>query len=153
MGSLFECGLCHFRNMNERDLIPGNAPDEFTLMGIRRACLDAMWNRETSTVSGNFWRLQQDYHDSMEVFSIKKPMPVIGTDDVKDRVGMGITLMTLNSSLRMGRYLDTIQWDTMRKTPTWWTNAFEAGEEYGEGAIYSSNDKKVYESTAPAASR
>ena len=46
-----------------------------------------------------------------------------------------------------------IQWDTMQKTPTWWTNVFESGEEYGEGAIYSSNDKKVYELTAPTASR
>ena len=60
-------------------------------------------------------------------------MPVIGTNEVRE-VGMGITLMTPNASLRMGQYLDTIQWDTMRKTPTWWTNTFEAGEEYGEGA-------------------
>ena len=153
MGIPFECDLCHFRNVMERDPVQGNSKDDFTLLAIRRGSLDAMWSRETSTVSGNFRRLQRDYNDSMEVFSIKKPMPVIGTNEVKDRVGMRITLMTLNSSLRIGRYLDTIQWDTMRKTPTWWTNAFEAGEEYGEGAIYSSNDKKVYESTAPTASR
>ena len=118
MGIPFECDLCHFRNVMERDPVDGNVQDDFTLLAIRRGCLDAMWSRETSTVSGNFRRLQRDYKDSMEVFSIKEPMPVIGTDEVKDRVGMGITLMTLNSSLRTGRYLDTIQWDTMRKTPT-----------------------------------
>ena len=54
----------------------------------------------------------------MEVLSIKNPMPVIGTNDVRDRVGMKITLMTLNASLQTGKYLDMIQWDTMRKTPT-----------------------------------
>ena len=62
---------------------------------------------------------------------------------------MGITLMTLNSSLRIGKYFNTIQWDTMRKIPTWWTNVFESVEKYGEGAIHSSNDKKVYDSTRP----
>ena len=80
-------------------------------------------------------------------------MPVTGSNDVKDRVGIGITLMTLNSSPRIGRYLDTIQWETMRKTPTRWTNAFEKGKKYRAGAIYSSNEKKVYELTAPTASR
>ena len=113
-------------------------------MGTRRTTspcwpyVEEVWTpcgAEKRTVSGNFHRLQQDYIDSIEVFSIKKSMPVIGTNEVKDRVGMGITLMTLNSSLRIGGYLDTIQWDTMRNIPTWWTNAFEAGKEYGEGEI------------------
>ena len=128
--------------MAEKDPILGNVKDDFTLLCIHRACLDTTWSRETSTVSGNCWRLQRDYRDLIGAFSIKEPMPVIGTNEVRE-VGMGITLMTPNASLRMGQYLDTIQWDTMRKTPTWCTNTFEAGEEYGEGAIYSNNDKKV----------
>ena len=64
-----------------------------------------------STVLGNFRRLQRDYYwDSVGVFSIKKPVPVIGTDEVKDRVGMGIALMMLNASRQVGRYPDMIQW-------------------------------------------
>ena len=31
MGSLFECGLCHFRNMAERDHIPGNTRGQFNV--------------------------------------------------------------------------------------------------------------------------
>ena len=155
MGIPFEYDLCHFRNVNERDPVPHDPRDAFTLLCIRRANLDAMWSRETSTVSGNFRRLQRDYEDSIDALSIKNPMPIIGTDEVKDRVGMGCALMTLNASLRTGKYQDTIQWDSMRKTPTWFTNAnaYEAGEGYGAGAIYSSNEKMVYESSAPTASR
>ena len=154
MGIPFRCDLCHFRNVNERDPISGNTKDNFTLLIIRRrGSLDAMWSRNASTVFGNFRRMQRDYNDSIDVFSIKKFMPVIESNEVKHRVGMGITLITLNSSLRIGRYLGTIQWGTMVRTPIWWTKAFEAGEEYGTGATYSSNDKKVYELTAPMASR
>ena len=34
MGIPFKCDLCHFRSVNERDPVRGNAKDEFTLMGI-----------------------------------------------------------------------------------------------------------------------
>ena len=60
MGIPFKCDLCHFRNVKGRDPITVNAKDDFTFLYIQQASLDAMWNRETSTVSGNFWRLQQD---------------------------------------------------------------------------------------------
>ena len=58
MGILFKCDLCYFRNTNGRDHIPENAKDNFTLLAICRGSLDATWGRETSTVSGNFRRLQ-----------------------------------------------------------------------------------------------
>ena len=42
----------------------------------------------------------------------------------------------------------------MRRTPTWYNNAWETGAGFLEaGAIYSENDKDMYESTAPTASR
>ena len=78
---------------------------------------------------------------------------MIGTDEVKDKVVIGITLMMLNASLRTKRYLDMIQWDMTRKTPTLSTNEFETGEACREGAIYSSNDRKVCESSAPTTSQ
>ena len=52
----------------------------------------------------------------------------------------------------MGKHTDMVQWDTMRRMPTWYTNSFDASKEYGGGAIYSSNEKKVYELTAPTTS-
>ena len=84
---------------------------------------------------------------------MRELVPVLGRDDISDRVGMGIAITTLNASLRKGKYTNHLQWDTMRKNPTWYTNAFEAGEEFSSGAIFSNQDKKSYESTAPTASR
>ena len=153
MGIPFECDLCHFRNVVERDPVVGGEKDEFTLLCIRRASLDAMWSRETSTVVGNARRLRRDYEDARSVLSVKRLVPTLGSDELKDRVGMGVAVMTLNASLRKGRYANHLQWDSMRKTASAYNNAFEAGEDFRAGSIYASYDKKMYESQAPTASK
>ena len=153
MGIPFECDLCHFRNISGRDPMQGNPGDDFALICICRANLDAMWSRETSTVTGNLNRMRPDYHDAIPFLPIKDPLPTLGHDEIEDRVGMGVAIMTLNASLRKGKFADHLQWDTMRKIPTWYTNIYEAGENYGESAIYSAQDKKVYESSCPTAGR
>ncbi|KAL7530941.1 hypothetical protein ACHAXR_005111 [Thalassiosira sp. AJA248-18] len=65
-------------------------------MCIRRVNLDTMWSRETNTVSSNLSRLQQDYRKSM----------LLGHDNVRGRAGMKCALLTLNASLRAGKYAD-----------------------------------------------
>ena len=138
--------------MAERDHIPGNTRDNFTLLCIWYVSLDVMMNMETSAVLDIFWRLQGDYQDSTPSFRIKRPVSVIRTNKVKDKVCMRVALIALNTSLHADKYTENIQYDMMGKTPTWYTNVFEAGEEYRAGEIYSSNGKKVYEASAPAAS-
>ena len=95
MGIPFECYLCQFRNINERYPIHGNARDNYNLLCIRRAILDAFQSRETSTVLGNFRRLRKYYFDSVEALSTKRPVRIIGTNEVMDIVGMGCALQTL----------------------------------------------------------
>ena len=120
---------------------------------LKNKLKDGLWSRETSTVSGNFRRLRRDYYASDATVSIKNPVPTIGENTVKDRVGMGCSLHTMVAMLQKGLYQDHAQWETCRKTPTWYTNAYEAGEGCGEQAIYSNHDSKVYASTAPTSSR
>ena len=86
MGIFFEYDLCQFININERKPIHGNSKDSYTLLCIRQVILDAFWSRETSMVLGNFRRLRRDYFDSAEALSIRIPVPIIGTDKVRDRV-------------------------------------------------------------------
>jgi hypothetical protein len=50
---LFQCDLCHFRNIQERDPGFGNRIDILLLQCIRRASLDAFWSREPSTARAN----------------------------------------------------------------------------------------------------
>ena len=131
MGIPFECDLCHFRNVAERDPVVGNEKDEFTLLCIRRAAsLDAIWSRETSTVVGNARRLRRDYEDAIVVLSVKRLVPTLGSDTLKDRVGMGVDVMTLNASLRKERYVNHLQWDSMRKTASAYNDTFEDGEDF-----------------------
>ena len=154
MGIPFECNLCHFRNGNERDPIHGNSKVNYTLLCIRQAIVDAFGSLETSTVSVNFRRLRRDYFASAEVLRIIIPVPVIATNKVKDRVGMGCAIQNLDASRRKGKWQDQLQWYLVRKTPAWYNNAWEAGAgSLDTGDIYSAKDIKLYESTSPTASR
>ena len=118
MGTPFECDLCQFRNVNEREPIHGNSRDNCTLLCIRRSITGVFWSQETSTVSGNFRRLRRDYFESFEKFSIIITVPIIATDKVRDIVGMVCALQTLDASSRNWKWQDQIQWDSMHLTPT-----------------------------------
>ena len=108
--------------------------------------MDAFWSQETSRVSRKFI-------DSAKALSIRRPVPIIVANKFRDRVGMGCAIHNLEASRRKEKCKDQIQWYSMRRTPTWYKNAWEAGAGSLEaGAIYSENYKNVYESTAPTAS-
>ena len=153
MGIPFECDLCHFRNCNYRDPDLESSKDRFTLLCIRRATLDACWSRESSTVSSNLNRLRLDYWDSVASISMRNPLPVLGRNDIGDKVGMKPAMMTLNASLREGRYTSNLQYDSMRRTQTWFGNAHEAGESAGTESIFASDMKKLHVTEVPTASR
>ena len=59
--------------------------------------MDAFWSQETSTVSGNFRRIKRDYFDSVEVLSIRIPVPIIVTNEVRDIVVIVYALQTLDA--------------------------------------------------------
>jgi hypothetical protein len=149
----FECDLCHFRNLAKRDVEWDNEKDMYTLMCIRAASLDAMWSRESGTVIGNFKRMKLDLGNALPALSIEGLFPPMGNPKLEDRVGMGMAIITLHSSLRRGKYTDTLQWDTMRQTPTWYTHAHEAFTGGGEVSIFSADNKKMYETECVTRSR
>ena len=145
MGIPFECDLCHFRNLNGRDPCDSSSKDRYTLLVIRRAMLDACWSRERSTVTGNLSRLILDYTSGMKSLSIEKcPLPVLGSDEVKDRVGMGPALLMLHASTREGKYSHRLQHDTVRRSATWFNNAQEAGERAAAGVVLSNQTSKFH---------
>ena len=119
----FECDLRQFIKVNEREPIHGNSKDSYTLLCIRRAILNAFWSQETSMVSGNIRILKRDYFDSAEALSIRILVPIIGTNKVKDIVGMVCAIQTMEASQRKGKWQYQLQWDSMRRTPTWYKNA------------------------------
>ena len=125
MGVPFECDLCSFRNVCGRQPLIGNRKDQYILTCIRRVQLDVMWAREPHTVSSNWARIKADYNLAAGSLSVlpEALLPQLGSNEVKDRVGMAAALATLITSTRQGRNSTNIQWDTMRNqvwcTPTW----------------------------------
>jgi hypothetical protein len=132
MGVLFECNLCLFRNVCRREPEFKNKCDQFTLTTIRRAQLDVMWAREPHTVATNWARAKAGYDVTMCHLSVLPEylLPQLGSAEVWDRVGMAEALTTLVTSLHPGRNSTNIQWETMRKTRMWLSNAHDAGRAY-----------------------
>ena len=80
--------------------------------------MGAFWSQETSTVLVNVKRLRREYFNWLDALSIRIPVPIIGTDKVRDRVGMGCAIQTLDASRRKGEWKDQLLWDSMRRTPS-----------------------------------
>jgi hypothetical protein len=149
MGVPFECDLCHFRNVSLRDPNWGNSKDEFQLVCIRRVILDVLWARRPSTVALNRKRMLMDYNEAASVFDLKSLMPPLGSPIVKDRVGMAVALTTVLASLRPGLYARHLQFQAMRKTPTWYSNVFHAGSAYGTESLYAKDERKLHVTSCP----
>ena len=148
MGVPFECDLCHFRNITGRNPSWTSSKDSYTLTCIRRANLDVMWSRSTSTVELNLSRSQRDYFSAMALFDLKDPLPHLGFSTVEDRVGMRVAVIMLNASLRPGKYVDHLQPDSVRKTRTWWNNGYLSGNKYMTNSIYAKDGKKMQQTNS-----
>jgi hypothetical protein len=101
----FECNLCSFRNVVGRDPDDTNVRDKFTLMAIRRVLLDVMWAREPDTVASNWSRSKRDFAMAVNNLSLdyRTILSVLGSPAVEDRMGMGVALTTVLTSLRPGK--------------------------------------------------
>lgn len=148
--SHWECDLCTFRNVAGRDVRWEDEDDAFMLACIRRASLDAMWSKEKDTVEGNAHRMRLDLKRAMARFSIAMLFPKMGNPKMEDRVGMRVALITLLTSLRKGKYTNHLQWDTMRKTGTWYKHAWEAitGQEEAS-SVFASDNRTMHATDCP----
>jgi hypothetical protein len=90
-----------------------------------------------------------DYKESLEVFDIVDPLPSFRTDKVVDWVGMGIAITTLHASLRPGLYARHLQYQGMRRTPTWFAHLYSSGSHYTTESVYAKDEKKLHVSTCP----
>ena len=118
----FQCDTCHFYNIQGRR--PGTkTQDDVLMMCIRRANLDAFWSRETSTVEAN-------RREGIRVLGLSarlgvdNPYPKCTTFPVDDSFGMLIACESLLRSLDLGVNTKTIQFETMRKLRSHYSNFY-----------------------------
>ena len=153
MGVCFECDVCHFRNIMRRDVCWVSEKDLTKLRFIRRASLDVMWSRQTSTVHANFARMRRDVREAAEVMTMGHIFPRMGNPDMEDKCGMEIATIMLQASLRRGMYASHLQFDTTRKTVSWAMNAWSAVMRGEDGTLFASDDRTLFSSESPTRSR
>jgi hypothetical protein len=150
MGIPFQCDLCHFRNMTGRNPIFHHKKDEYTMLCVRRANLDAMWAREPGTVKSNLGSLRRTFRSGESAFGFEQPLPALGPFPLSDTCGMKMACLSLDASLRKGKYADHLQWDSMRSTPGAISNMWRAGIDSMGGSVLAKDEKKLYVTSNPA---
>lgn len=121
----FQCDRCHFVNMNGREAGMGSR-DQVVLALIRRANLDAFWDRSTSTVEAHGREVARMDRIADEL-GMTPFQTSLGPWPLEDAFGMKVAVLMLKRSLDPGRNESRVQFDTVQKMRACATNLYQAG--------------------------
>ena len=124
--SPFKCDLCHYRDLWRTDPNLDSHRDRWRLTLIRRANLDSMWAREPTTVSSNLRDAKLLESIGAGELQLPEVLPRMGPYPDGDTFGMGIAMSMLVRSLDPGRNEATVQFATMRRLRSAFSNAWHA---------------------------
>ena len=115
-------------------------------MVIRGVLLDVMWAWEPDTVASNWSRSKRDYNMAVDNLSLDycTILTVFVNPRVGDQVGLGVALTTVLALLRQGRNLTNVQFNTIRKTQTWYANAYDTVENFSCETVVGLDQKEQY---------
>jgi hypothetical protein len=147
----FQCDMCHFRNMMERDpdLLTYES-DALLLRCIRRANLDAFWARESTTVEANSRELRTAVNKARLVgLPLARYFPPLGPFPVEDTQGMRFAVGVLLRSLDPGKNEKYVQYGTSRKMRSAISNFWSSSIEGGKHAVVQRDTTKMFETSCP----
>jgi hypothetical protein len=122
----FQCDLCCFRNLQQRDPLPDVPKDNLLLCVIRRALLDALWGREPQTVEATL-RAARSMVSQWQKVGLTPQFPPLGPFPVCDSLGMGVAVAMLLKTLEPGKYSPQYQqFETVRKLRAGFSNIYMA---------------------------
>lgn len=125
----FQCDLCWFRNLENRNPRPHCSIDNRTLDYIRRANLDIIWSRAPGTICNSRQGIKLTVQMWQEL-GITVKLPKLGPWKVEDNTGFRLAIACLRYSQRTGRNSTShLQFDAVRKLRTAYSNLFEASVE------------------------
>jgi hypothetical protein len=125
----FQCDLCSFRNLQQRNPITHDPRDDLLLCCIRRANLDAVWGREPQTVQATLRAAKQMISQWQHV-GLEPYFPALGPFQVEDLLGLRVAIAMLLKSLEPGRYNERYQqFETIRKLRAGYANIYMASRE------------------------
>ncbi len=126
-----------------------NAQDLYLLKTIRQAQLDAFWVTEPNTVSKNLGELKRGCkiaHSLGMRHGMFRPM---GPFPLEDSFGMGPAVVMLQLLLRAGVNDKHVQFSTIQKMRSAYSNVYHASALSGSGATLACGVKKLKSRIAP----
>ena len=126
MSSPFQCDCCWFVNLSKREPNGASESDHRLLGYIRRVNLDMLWSSEGSTVGNNLGDLRKGTRMSSSLDLT--PLHVSrGPWPVGDNLGFQVAIEIVRASQEKGKNsAEYVQFDTVRKIRSCYTNAFES---------------------------
>ena len=144
----FQCELCHFRNL--KGCNPRNIGVDFLLIRtIRRANMDAFWSREPGTVESTRRETRKIVLVSNKL-GLEDVLPIMGPFPLTDTQGMGIAVSVLMRSLDKGRYQNTLQYESVRKMRSAFSNVWHASCNTLTTSVLARDIRKTYVTSCPA---
>lgn len=145
----FQCDVCWFRVLEDREPRVGSYQDNRILGYIRRVNLDLIWSRAPGTIASIRDNIKMMIKMWREL-GVSIDLPSIGPWPAHDKVGFRVALAEVRYSQRPGANEKThLQFDTVRKMRTAFSHVFEVGksitalEPYGfkgmKGDVFSSS--------------
>ncbi len=97
-------------------------------------------------MASNWFWSKRDFDMAAGNLSLNYPtiLPLLGNPMVEDRVGLGVALTTVLALLRPGKNAANVQFDMIRKTQTWYANAYNSGENISCETVVGLDQKKHY---------
>jgi hypothetical protein len=145
----FQCDQCHFRNLMRRDPVEGLPQDVRLLKLIRRANLDALWSREPKTVSSNLAICKQGLQVAGALGFKGQLFRPMGPFPLDDTFGMGAAVVMLQQSLRPGKYDKSVQFGTVRKFRSCFSNVYQASAAGHNAVVMARDTRKLTVTTCP----
>jgi hypothetical protein len=145
----FQCELCHVRNILGRDPQLNPASDVRLIKLIRRASLDAFWCSEPKTVEGTLREARRGLRIASSLGFRDKLFAQLGPFPVEDTFGMRAAVVMLEVSLNPGKNDGTVQYGTVWKFRSSFSNVFKASKEGQKGAVMMKDTVKMSISTCP----
>ena len=121
----FQCDDCIFYIFKHRLPDPNNPRDPLLQRCIRRINLDAMWAREPGTVEDNRREVETGI-ETAKILSIDPPYWPMGPIPPYDTFGYGVALTMVYRSLSHGKYADYLQFGSIRKVRSAFSNCYMA---------------------------
>ena len=141
----FECETCVFLKLTHRLPLGTSHTDNLLLMNIKRALLDAMWSRESSTVEANRRRVEKQLKFSKSLGlggPYVQPSPFPSWDHAGYEVAIGILMY----SLTPGRHSKShCQFSTIRSLRAAYSNQVRASSVAAWDNLSLSSSKGIYQ--------